>query len=127
MQPTPLSQPSMYDSPMFRFLRMPSSVIEPGTLVFSRSLAVTWTSSRRLNSWFGVGMYLLKTSEAIAANVGCATQVPSWPARTSRSLSARTFSMAASLALGSSLMGIWAAMPPCVHHVNFRPQNMQRG
>lgn len=50
MQPTPRSQPSMYDRPMFRFFRMPSSVILPGTLVFSKSLAVMWTSSRRLNS-----------------------------------------------------------------------------
>lgn len=110
---------------------MPSSVMEPGTFMLSRSLAVMWTSSRRTKSWLGVGMCLLKTSVAMDARAGCATQVlevlikgvligvlkirgayPSWPARTSRSLSARTLSMALSLAALSSLIGIWAAMPP---------------
>lgn len=76
-QPIPRSQPSMYERPMFRFLRMPSSVIEPGTLLFSRSLPVTCTSSRRRCSWFGVGMCLLNTSVAIVASAGCATHVPS--------------------------------------------------
>lgn len=113
MHPIPRSQPSMYERPMFRFFRMPSSVIVPGTLVLSKSLAVTCTSSRRTNSWLGPGMCLLNTSVAIAASAGCATQVPSWPARTSRSLSARTLSMASSLAFLSSLIGICAAIPPC--------------
>ena len=43
---------------------------------------------------------------------GCATQVPSQPSVTSRSLSCRTFSIAASFAAGSFLIGICAAMPP---------------
>lgn len=55
---------------MFKFLRIPSSVILPGTLVLSRSLAVMLTSCRRTNSWLGVGMYLLKTSEAMEARAG---------------------------------------------------------
>lgn len=33
------------------------------------------TSSRRTNSWLGVGMCLLKISEAMAARAGCATHV----------------------------------------------------
>src|SRR5215470_308079 len=49
---------------------------------------------------------------AIATSPGCATQVPSCPSPASRSLSARTFSIAASLAPGSSRIGICAAMPP---------------
>lgn len=60
----------MYERPMFKFFRIPSSVILPGTLVFKRSLAVTWVSSRRMKSWLGVGMCLLNTSEAIAARAG---------------------------------------------------------
>ena len=53
-----------------------------------------------------------KISLATGTRPGCATQVPSCPAFTSRSLSCRTFSSAFSLAAGSFLMGICAAMPP---------------
>ena len=53
-----------------------------------------------------------KASRAIGTRPGCATQVPSWPSLASRSLSARTFASASSLATGSFLIGIWAAMPP---------------
>ena len=52
------------------------------------------------------------TSFATGTRPGCATQVPSQPSVTSRSLSARTFSIAASFAAGSFLIGICAAMPP---------------
>ena len=51
-------------------------------------------------------------STAIGTRPGCATQVPSWPLLASRSLSARTFASASSLATGSFLIGICAAMPP---------------
>ena len=44
--------------------------------------------------WLGSGMCLSKTSLATGTRPGWATQVPSWPARTSRSLSWRTFSSA---------------------------------
>ena len=52
------------------------------------------------------------TAFATGTRPGCATQVPSQPSVTSRSLSWRTFSSAASFAAGSFLIGICAAMPP---------------
>src|SRR3569833_1806206 len=60
---------------MLRFFRMPSSVTLPGTFMFSRSLRLMCTSSRRTKNRFGVGMCLLKMSEAMAARAGCATHV----------------------------------------------------
>ena len=51
----------------------------------------TCTSSRRTKSWLGCGMCASKMSSATLTSAGCATHVPSWPALTSRSLSARTF------------------------------------
>ena len=53
-----------------------------------------------------------QTGWATGISAGCATQVPSWPALTSRSLSARTRASACSFAAGSPLIGICAAMPP---------------
>src|ERR687884_115509 len=52
------------------------------------------------------------TAFAIGTRPGCATHVPSQPSVTSRSLSWRTFSSAASFAAGSFLIGICADMPP---------------
>jgi hypothetical protein len=49
---------------------------------------------------------------ATGTRSGWATQVPSWPAPASRSLSALTLAKAAWLAASSPLIGIWAAMPP---------------
>jgi len=49
------------------------------------------------------------TSTTNEMSPGCAAQVPSWPAFTSRSLSALTSADAASFAAGSFLMGICAA------------------
>jgi len=49
------------------------------------------------------------TSTTIEMSPGCAAQVPSWPAFTSRSLSALTSADAASFAAGLFLMGICAA------------------
>ena len=46
----------------------------------------------------GPGMCSSKIAFAIGTRPGCATHVPSQPSVTSRSLSARTFSIAASLA-----------------------------
>src|SRR5215831_10214435 len=54
----------------------------------------------------------VKTSRATGTSPGCATQVPSYPSPASRSLSARTCAMAFSLATGSFLIGMKAAMPP---------------
>ncbi len=52
------------------------------------------TCSGILDSW--LGPYIAsKASAATGTSAGCATQVPSWPLPTSRSLSARTFSKAA--------------------------------
>jgi hypothetical protein len=59
-------------------------------------VARTWT-------WLGSGMCASNTSRASGISAGCATQVPSWPAVTSRSLSARTRASAASLAASSPL------------------------
>ncbi|MNN92658.1 hypothetical protein D3C81_2109710 [compost metagenome] len=53
-----------------------------------------------------------KIACATGISAGWATQVPSWPAVTSRSLSARTRAIACSLAAASWLIGICAAMPP---------------
>jgi hypothetical protein len=50
---------------------------------------------------WGVGMWRRRSPRAIGIRPGCATQVPSWPALTSRSLSARTLASAASLAAAS--------------------------
>ena len=77
-----------------------------------RSSRFTCTSSRFTWCWLGVGMWVSKISRAIGINAGCATQVPSWPALTSRSLSARTRAIACSLAWASWAIGICAAMPP---------------
>ena len=111
-QPLPPSQEPMYWMPTWTLLRSPASVIGASGLKSRRSFAVTFTSGRCLPYWFGCGMCLSKISFAIGTRPGCATQVPSQPSVTSRSLSARTFSIAASLAAGSFLMGICAAMPP---------------
>ena len=73
---------------------------------------MTCTSWRWRAIWFGSGIRRSKISLAIGTRPGCATQVPSWPSLASRSLSARTLASAASLAAGSFLIGICAAMPP---------------
>lgn len=78
----------------------------------SRSAAETSTSSRDTPCWFGPGMCASNTSRASGMSAGCATQVPSCPAPTSRSLSARTFAIAAAFASASPLIGTCAAMPP---------------
>ena len=57
-------------------------------------------------TWFGPFMCSSKMFIAIETNAGCATHVPSCPALTSRSLSARTLAIARSFATGSFLMGI---------------------
>ena len=110
-QPVPASQAVRYKIPTRILLRNPASVIVPfGT--FRRSSAATVISSRRTDSWLGAGILLSNTSRAMGTSPGCATQVPSWPSPASRSLSARTLARAISLAFGSFLIGIWAAMPP---------------
>ena len=98
--------------PTERLLRRPASVIGAEGWKSSRSFALKFTSGNCFVYWFGVGMYWSNTALAIGTRPGCATQVPSQPSVTSRSLSARTFSIAASLAAGSFLIGICAAMPP---------------
>src|SRR6185312_2269748 len=92
-------------------LSKPARLIVPPGAASSCS-RLTWTSARSLPSWLGVGMYRSKISCATGTSAGWATQVPSWPALTSRSLSARTLSSAASFAASSPLIGICAAMPP---------------
>src|ERR1035438_4131792 len=57
-------------------------------------------------------MCVSKISLATGTRPGCATHVPSCPARTSRNLSCRTFSSACSFAAGSFLIGICAAIHP---------------
>ncbi len=52
------------------------------------------------------------SSAATGTSAGCATQVPSWPLSTSRSLSARTLSSAARFASSSPLTGMKADIPP---------------
>ncbi len=79
--------------PTEMLLRSPASVIGFSGWKSRRSFALTLTSGRWRPYW-------------------CATQVPSQPSVTSRSLSWRTFSSAASFAAGSFLIGICAAMPP---------------
>mmetsp|Transcript_2846 Transcript_2846/g.4900 ORF Transcript_2846/g.4900 Transcript_2846/m.4900 type:complete len:200 (-) Transcript_2846:1060-1659(-) len=112
-QPTPRNQASMYCNATSRLPRRPFSVILPPRFFKdNRSAAVTTTSQRRMYSWLGWGMCLLKTSSAILTSSGCATHVPSCPASTSRVLSLRTFVIAAVLAAGSFLIGICAAIPP---------------
>ena len=91
--------------------RSPASVRAPSG-VLSRSRAPTFTSSRLRWIWLGVFMCWSKIARAIGTRAGWATQVPSWPSVTSRSLSARTFASAASFASGLPLIGICAAMPP---------------
>jgi hypothetical protein len=66
----------------------------------------------RTKTWFAVGICSSNTSIAMEASPGCATQVPSCPANTSRSLSARTLERALSFAAALSLRGITADMPP---------------
>ena len=70
------------------------------------------TSSRCLRSGSAAGIGGRRPPCATGTRAGCATQVPSWPSVASRSLSARTLASAASLASGSFLIGICAAMPP---------------
>mmetsp|Transcript_19617 Transcript_19617/g.49853 ORF Transcript_19617/g.49853 Transcript_19617/m.49853 type:complete len:249 (-) Transcript_19617:984-1730(-) len=112
-QPLPRSHASVYTSATSMLVRTPASVTRPDRpLRERRSSAVTLTSQRRTCSWLGCGMCLSNTSSATLTRSGCATQVPSWPALASRSLSARTLASAASLAALLSLMGICAAMPP---------------
>ena len=60
----------------------------PPTSSSSASLATT--SSRCRKIWLGVGMCSSNTALAMGMSAGCATQVPSWPSVTSRSLSALT-------------------------------------
>ena len=69
-------------------LRPPPARITPQTR--TRAHARTCTSSRRTKSWLGCGMCSSNTASATLTSSGCATHVPSCPARTSRSLSART-------------------------------------
>ena len=111
-QPMPLSQAPRYWMPTLMLVRRPASVIGPSGTKVSRSLAVMVTSSRLRSIWFGPVMTASKASIAIGTRPGWATQVPSWPSLASRSLSARTLASASSLAAGSFLIGIWAAMPP---------------
>jgi hypothetical protein len=111
-QPLPASHEPMYWMPTCTLLRRPASVIGVSGAKFSRSLALTFTSGRCLPYWFGPGMCLSNTALAIGTRPGCATHVPSQPSVASRSLSARTLAIAASLAAASFLMGICAAMPP---------------
>ena len=63
---------------------------------------------------FGVGISLSKISIATGTSPGCATQVPSWPFFTSRSLSARTLANTSSF-FAASLVGMNAAMPPITY------------
>ena len=97
--------------PTLKLVRMPASVIVPAGAERS-SAAVTFTSSRWRETWLGPGMCLSKALSATGTRPGCATQVPSCPSVASRSLSARTFASASSLAWGLFFMGICAAMPP---------------
>ena len=108
----PLSQAPRYWTPTLMFVRRPASVIGPSGTKVSRSLAVMVTSSRLRSIWLGPVMTASNASIAIGTRPGWATQVPSWPSLASRSLSARTLASASSLASGSFLIGIWAAMPP---------------
>ena len=81
--------------------RSPASVISPRGTV-SRSSAVTCTSSRRRSIWLGRACGRRTPPWPTATRPGWATQVPSWPSPASRTLSARTFSSASSLASGRS-------------------------
>ncbi len=112
-QPTPASQAPRYWMPTFTLVRRPASVMGPSGSKSSSSEPFTSTSSRRRSTWLGLSPSTAsKASMAIGTRPGWATHVPSWPSPASRSLSARTFAMAASLASGSFLIGICAAMPP---------------
>lgn len=74
-----------------------------------RSSEVMESASSRLAVWIWLGrsgMVEVKTSRMVGIRPGWAAHVPSWPARTSRSLSFRTSSSAAAFAAGSSLIGI---------------------
>src|SRR4026208_2467375 len=102
----------MYWMPTEMLLRMPASVIGRSGWKSSSCFAVTCTSGRWRVYWLGCGMCWSNTAFATGPSPGWATQVPSQPSVTSRSLSARTFSIAASFAAGSFLIGICAAMPP---------------
>jgi hypothetical protein len=111
-QPLPASQAPRYWMPTEMLLRRPTSVIGFSGWKSSSSFAETWTSGRWRPYWFGCGMCWSNTSFATGTSAGCATQVPSQPSVTSRSLSWRTLSSAASFAFGSFLIGICAAIPP---------------
>jgi hypothetical protein len=98
-QPLPASHEPMYWMPTLMLLRSPASVIGASGRKSSRSFAVTCTSSRcRRTGWAPACAveHLLRDRH----QPGCATQVPSQPSVASRSLSARTLAIAASLAAG---------------------------
>ena len=96
--PSPPSQASRYCTPTLMLVRSPASVMVPfgngeqvgGGDVHVLALAVDLVGlghhARRRPPWRS------------RTRPGCATQVPSWPSVASRSLSARTFASAASLA-----------------------------
>ena len=56
--------------------------------------------------WFDEFIHRSMWDVATLTSAGCATQVPSCPSLTSRTLSALTFAMASSFAAGSLLFGI---------------------
>ena len=98
--------------PTLMFVRRPGLGDRPLRHEGQQVLGGDVTSSRLRSIWFGPGMTASNASMAIGTRPGWATQVPSWPSVASRSLSARTLASASSLAAGSFLIGICAAMPP---------------
>src|SRR5579859_2218142 len=110
--PVPASHAAMYWMPTETFSRTPSSLTSPGVDATSRSCAaVTDTSSRCLDTWFGRSPSTLSNSaRAVGTRSGCATHVPSNPSPASRILSSETFSSATALISGSRRDGMNAAM-----------------
>ena len=98
--------------PTLQFWRSPASVMLPGGAASSSSAVALKSACLPLRTWLGPGISRLNTSIAIGTSPGCATQVPSCPSLASRSLSARTLASASSFRSLSSLIRIWAAMPP---------------
>ena len=111
--PFPESQEARYCSATEMLLRIPFSVIvPPGTRVSCSSRASTRTSSRLRSFWCALPSLRSKTSFATGTRSGCATQVPSNPSATSRSLSARVCASAFSLTSGFFRVGMNGAIPP---------------
>lgn len=113
-EPDPDSHAATYCTPTRVLWRRPSTVRAPRG-GWSRSSSVTATPARAASPaaasiWFGLPPRCPSNTSRIAGmSPGCAAHVPSCPARTSRSLSLRTSSSAASFAAASSLIGICAA------------------